>query len=158
MTTLVKGDAKTVAKALNTPVNAVLLAMVHKELMEEKCGAIQRGLLATGKYGACRDPKLTWLPAEEGGVDDKQYYSDLDAAYRTAGWTDLEPGHCPALIADSVLTDAHHCLIACAEEFFPGITVDRLLCAGLARYKEFIDLLVKLVVSAPGYRKPEAFQ
>lgn len=158
MTAVVNGDAKTVAKALITPVNAVLLAQVYHEVTRERCEAIQRRLLATGKYGPCRDPRKTWLPKEDGGVDGKEYYADLDAAYREAGYVDLSPGYCPALIAEDLLRVARRTLVECAQEFFPGITPDRLLCAGLAKYDEFIELLIKLVVNAPGYQKPTPFR
>jgi hypothetical protein len=50
-------------------------------------------------------------------------------------------------------------LIAAAEEFFPGVTNNKLLCGtntknGLETRQEYLDLLIKAVVNFPGYKHP----
>jgi hypothetical protein len=142
---------KAVSEAIEPSVNAVLMATAYAQAMRERCDKIQRRLLASGRYGGDGEPKYTYLLPDEAAA---RYFADLDAAYREAGYTDLEPGHCPALIAESLQRDAERALIEAAEEFFPGVTLHKLLCAGLDKHREFLDLLIKLVVNRDGYRAP----
>lgn len=142
---------KVVSEALEPSVNALLMSMAYAQAMREKCDKIQRRLLKSGRYGGDGDPKMTYLLADEAAA---RYFADLDAAYREAGWTELESGHCPALIAEDAQRTAERALIESAEEFFPGVTAHKLLCAGLGKYREYIDLHIKLVVNRPGYRQP----
>jgi hypothetical protein len=138
-----------------------MLAQAHAELMRAKCDKIQRRLLGEREYktseqwlphipvGRVTDPSLTYLLADEDSV---VYLAALDAAYREAGYTDLEPGHCPALIAERLLMLAQRTLFECAKEFFPEIQADHLY--GEHRQK-YLDLLLGMVVSAPGYKAPK---
>jgi hypothetical protein len=159
-------SAAGVSHALERHVNNVLLATVLYEHRREHCDAIQRRLLAEGEYFTARswaekyknhttpvhritDPKELFLMEEPW----TEFYDKLDAAYRAAGYTDIEPGHCPAFIAETLKRDAEHILVEAASEFFPGVTVDKLLCCanGLEKLAKFIDLCIKLVVNRPGY-------
>lgn len=152
---------KQASVALRRLVNTVLLAKAQAELLREKCDAIQRQVLAAGEYktsdhwepripvGRVTDPKLAYL------MDDDQapgYYAALDAAYRAAGYTDLKPGHCPALIAEDLLIQAEWALIDAAEQFFPEMAADRLYGETRAKY---LDLLIRAVVNYPGYKAPK---
>jgi hypothetical protein len=141
------------AREIEPIVNTVLLATAHAQVLREKCDKIQRRLLDSGRYGGDCNPDHVYLLPDEAAA---RYFADLDAAYREAGWTDLEPGYCPALMAESLQRDAERALIESARVAFPDVTVDRLLCAprGLERLREYLDLLIKLVVNRDGYRAP----
>lgn len=65
--------------------------------------------------------------------------------------------HCPALMAESVVTTTEHLIVECAAEMLKkDITIHKLLCAGLDKYKRFIDLCVGAVVNLPDFRNPLA--
>lgn len=149
--TITKADMPKVVGAVKEQVFDLLVLMAAAELLREKCDAIQRRLLATGKYGGDGNPRNTWeLPDE----DAKRYFADLDHAYREAGYESLPPGYCPALIAEAEQTDAENRLIKAAEPFFQ-VTNHQLLCGtktlgGLETRKRYLDLLIKLVVNYRG--------
>lgn len=163
-----KGNMKTTldtvkkaSKALRTPVNAVILAQAHAELMRAKCDTIQRRLLGEREYFTSAEweprlavkrvvePRLSYLMSDE---DSAVYLAALDAAYREAGYTELEPGQCPALIAEHLLMLAERALFECAERFFPEIQAGHLYGANR---KKYLELLQGMVVNAPGYKAPK---
>jgi hypothetical protein len=92
----------------------------------------------------------------------REQFLEYDAAIQAADADhrrNLEPGYCPALVAENLQMEAEHALIGCAEQFFPNVTVDSLLCGtrtmnGLDALKKYLELLIGLVVNAPGYRAP----
>lgn len=152
---------KLAAVALRTPVNAVLLAQAHAELMRQKCDGIQRKLLADGEYFTdaqwepriprkrITEPRESFLMEDAGSA---VYLEALDAAYRAAGYTDLGRGQCPALIAESLLLVAQRTLFEYAERLFPEIQEQHLYGENRRKY---LDLLVGMVVNAPGYKAPK---
>lgn len=154
-TTKQSPDADTMARALRGAVDALLLATAFAQVEREKCDKIQRQLLGSGRYGGDGDPRYTYLLGEE---PCRRYFADLDRAYREAGYN-VEPGHCPALIAECLQTQAEWGLIEAAQEFFPDVTNHRLLCGtkdmdGLETRKKYLDLLCGLVINYPGYTSP----
>lgn len=153
MATLNRDTARLLATFIEPHVNNVLLATAHAQLMRQQCDKIQRRLLDSGRYGGDGDPRHVYLLPDEAAA---RYFADCDAAYRDAGWTDLEPGYCPALIAEELQRHAERALIDAATVAHPEITVDRLLCApkGLELYRDYIGLLCKLVVNRAGYKRP----
>jgi hypothetical protein len=160
--------AREMSLALVPQVNAYLLARTVAEARRDEVDATKRRLLAEGHYftsakWAPRMPvKRILSPDGDWLMDDEQakgYYAALDAAHKAAGY-DLEPGHCPALVAEHVQTQAEWALIEAAQKWFPEVTNDRLLCGtkttgGVETRQQYIDLLVKLVVNAPGYVAPK---
>lgn len=153
LTAAEKNKADAIARALKQFVDVLLLAMVNADIKRKECDAIQRRLLASGRYGGDGEPKNVYLLPDEAA---SRYFFDLDKAYCEAGYKDLQPGHCPALIAEHLRTQAEWALIAAAEEFFPGVTNDRLLCGtgkgdGLETRQRYIDLLIGMVVNHPDY-------
>jgi hypothetical protein len=154
--TATKANAHKVANRLEPYVNVLLLRKAYAQIEREKCDKIQRRLLATGSYGGDGNPKTVYrLPAEA----TNRYFADLDTAYREAGYRHLSPGYCPALIAEHAETEAEWALIKAAEEFFPGVTNDKLLCGskalgGLETREKYLDLLIGLVVNREGYKAP----
>ena len=67
---------------------------------------------------------------------------------------DMDRDKCPALVAERLLVDTEHILVLAAEEVFEGVTLEKLICAGMGKYRKWIDLLCGLVVSLPDFRNP----
>lgn len=148
-----KLNAKNVAKAMEPYVELLLFSMTHAQMEREKIDVLERRLLGSGRYGGNGDPKLAWtLPDEafQRFLDDK-HVELLAMDY------DLERGYCPALIAEHSQIKAENALIEAAQQFFPDVSNDRLLCGtddkgGLELRREYIDLMIKMVVNRPGYK------
>jgi len=159
-------------QALKSSVNSYLMARVHAELQREKVDKIQRHLLESTSYFAdaeltgrrglpterITDPKLTYLMKDDESVD---YLLDLKAELIKAGYeiksVEGEPEHhyfCPALVAENLQNETEHLVIdSMAEMLGEGDDFrHKLLCAGLDKYKEFLDLAVKFVVNSPGFK------
>ena len=47
-----------------------------------------------------------------------EYYAACDAEHKRQGYDDLEPGFCPALIAENLLIEAQNCLMEAANPLF----------------------------------------
>lgn len=148
-----KARARKVAKALTPMVNACLMARAHAQLMREAVTPIYAAVLdfcdVHDKDGTrITDPDKAWHMHDKYAAD---YYAECDKRIREAGY-EVEPGYCPALIAEGLQRDAERLLIQSAAEHVPGLDYDRLLCAGLGKLKECVRLLEGLVVNSPGYK------
>ena len=166
MTTATQDRAQAIARELTRPVNAVLLATALAQTERERMDAIDRELLAATVYHVAdewtergmdglperiTDHKDAFLMSE---ADAEDYYAQRQERIDALGHN-LPRGHCPALCAEEVQRDAEHVLIDAAEPFFPGVTLHKLLCAGLDKHREYLDLLMKLVINSPGYVAPK---
>lgn len=152
-----KANARKVSAALTPHVNAVLMATAYAKTIREKFDVVYGEILdiqdvRDDKGERITDPRYYWTMAER---YEAAYFAECDKRRAELGHV-LPPGNCPALIAECLQRDAEHLLIEASAEFFPGVTVNSLLCCadGLGRLREYIDLLIKLVVNSPGYRKP----
>lgn len=161
-----KAKAKAMSVALVRHVNTLLLAMTLAKIERERVDKIQRKVLEEGIYTGrerpdmkqfrVTDPKRSYL------MDDhslKLYFARLNAIHLAEGFAKAAEGHCPALTAETLQTEAEWALMEAAEEFFPQVTNNRLLCGvkgkdGLTLRREYLDLLIGLVVNAPGYVPP----
>ncbi len=160
---------KALLQDISPHVSNVLLAMVMAKAERERVDVIQRRILAEDEYTGrmherseqgdvqyrITEPKDTYHMDDQSS---EQYFARCDAEYKRAGY-DLEPGFCPALIADSLKRDAEHALIDAAETHFPGLAVNKLLCGtadknGLEALQSYLDLLIGMVVNSPGFRNP----
>lgn len=138
--------------ALADPVAELLVRMAHAQLERESANKRHATILNAGDYlddegNRITDPSKSWHIHDEEQA--KAYYALCDQANIEAGY-DLEPGFCPALIAEHEQIKAEWALLEAAEKFFPGVDNDKLLCAGLEKRKDYIDLLIKLVVNYDG--------
>ena len=152
---------KAVVKAVKPAVNALLLATVLADMERERVDAIQRKLLSEeiyygtngpGEKVRVTDPKVSyWMDK----VSSEKYFARLNGIHLAEGFEKAAEGHCPALTAESLKSDAERALIAAAEPFI-GISSEALWSAkgGLEKRREYLDLLIKLVVNSPGYRSP----
>jgi hypothetical protein len=89
----------------------------------------------------------------------QRFYARMQAIHLANGFEDAKEGNCPALVAEDTQSKAEAALIKAAEEFFPGVTNDRLLCStvegnGLKTRKKYLDLLIRMAVNHPGYKAP----
>ena len=94
------------------------------------------------------DREFCWLhgPDESDEIKDKlrRYYEAVDAEHRRRGYHDLEPGHCPALRAQTLHTQAENALIDSAHDLFP---IDSHQLYGDNREK-YLDLLMGVCIKA----------
>jgi hypothetical protein len=156
-----KEQTHAASKALTPYVNALLLATAAAQLERERVDKIKRKELEENAYYTdegerVTDPRLDWRMNDESAA---RYYPRLNAIHLANGFEDASKGHCPALAAEHLQTQAEWALIAAAEEFFPGVTNDRLLCgngkmSGLKLRAEWLRLLTGLVVNHTGYKAP----
>lgn len=150
-------DPKKLASSLNSAVNAVLMARAYHALQAERMRAVDLELIQVCKpidrYSGepIVEPDRLWHMTDECATD---FCAERDIEIRKLGY-DLEPGYCPALMAENTVRLAEQTLLECSREFFPEFTVNGLLCAGLDKYKQAIELLIGLTVNAPGYRAPK---
>lgn len=147
-------QARRVAKALQSNVNTLLLATAYAQLERERVDKIQRRVLAD--MGLNCTPDKVYQLADSSA---KPYYDRLNEIHLAAGFERAAEGCCPALCAETLQLEAEWALIEAAQEFFPDVTNDKLLCGtkelhGLECRQKYIDLLIGLVVNAPGYRSP----
>jgi hypothetical protein len=164
---------KDVTPAVKSAVNAYLMARTHAELLREKVDKIEREILESGSYFSgpllaghamtkrITEPSESYLLKESDATD---YLLDVKAALIKAGYKietcPGEPEHyyfCPALTAESLQTTTEHLIIESGAEMLGENAKDfanRLLCAGMDKYKQFIDLCVKLVVNLPDFKNP----
>ena len=166
---MTKPNATEIAASLEPHVNTLLLATAAAQLERERVDKIQRRVLAEGNYygrrPSCTGPSEQFRvtePADAWHMDKQSaeaYHARLNAIHLAEGFAQAAEGHCPALTAERMQTEAEWALIAAAKEWFPGVTNNRLLCGtktmgGLECRQKYLDLLVGLVVNSPGYTKP----
>lgn len=162
-----------ITQNVKSAVNAYLMARTLAECEREKVDNIARSILETATYLA--DPKFVargrvserifkpgeaWMLADEEHHD---YLIDLRKALQSAGYVIKSiPGEpeysykCPALTAESLQRDVEHLLIEAFCEMIgeKDDLIHNLLCAGMDKYNQFIDLSVKMVVNMPGFKNP----
>jgi len=94
------------------------------------------------------DREFCWLHGrdESDEIKDKlrRYYEAVDAEHRRQGYHDLAPGHCPALRAQNLHTQAENALIDSAHDLF-GVDSHQLY--GDNR-KTYLDLLMGICIKA----------
>ena len=164
---------KTITQNVKSAVNAYLMARTLAECEKEKVDTLAKRILETAEYYAdpkfvamgyvsncITDPDKAWMLKTEEHHD---YLIDLRKAMQTAGYKikskagDPEYSYnCPALTAESMQRDTEHLIVDAMAEMI-GESDDlgyNLICAGLDKYYQFIDLAVKMVVNAPGFKSP----
>lgn len=162
-----------ITQGVKPAVNAYLMARTLAECEREKVDTLAREILETA---ICRadpqfvemgcvseritDPDKAWMLGDEEHHD---YLIDLKKAMQDAGYTIKSiPGqpeysfNCPALTAESLQRKTEHLLVdAVAEMIGEDENLGyNLICAGLDKYHQFIDLAVKMVVNMPGFKNP----
>lgn len=162
-----------ITQAVKSSVNAYLMARAYAETMREKVDVVYKETLEIfplytdltsrriSKRRRCKperiyDPERMYLSADEETC--KEVYADVNHQLRKQGIKPetMPDDYCPALTAEHLQTKTEHILIDAAAEML-GETGDfrhRALCLGLDKYKQFIDLVVSLVVNLPDFKNP----
>jgi len=134
------------------------------EMIREKVDVVQRQVLNSVvlyndlevEHGLDKErlvePDKAYLSQDEGALE--YYYEAIDMNLREAGIkpADMPLDHCPALVAEFERTQAEWNLLDEAAKMLdvyegPGQLNNGLLCAGLDKRQQFIDLTVGLVMS-----------
>jgi hypothetical protein len=150
---------KTTATQVNA-VRSLLMAKANLEVMQERMAPIQAELLRVWKpvtkERTGRRPggepitewKWLWLTDDATFAD---IMADKEALQAKAGISASKPGNCPLLEAEHLVTVAQHAVVLAFSDWGPiqGVTVNKLLCLGMDKYKQFIDLCCGLVASDP---------
>ena len=147
-------QARAMSTALMPIVNTVLLARAHHGVMAERVDKIQRALIADEKPTTedgepITEPRLLYLMEESQWAG---FYAKLDQRIRAAGFN-VQPGYCPALMAEELVRKAEHAMVDQAAEYIPELTHENLM-RNFSKYKEALSLIIGLVVNAPGYTAP----
>lgn len=144
---------------LKSAVTTYLLALAYERTIRPTVERYQREILAemaipvaakwvemkAERAGIIVDPAHVYL-AEDADAD--RYFDALEMAKVNAGFTDLPNGHCPLLVAETQTRLAGRVVIdASAYLFGESFSWHDMLCTGLDKYQQYIDLTVSLVVS-----------
>lgn len=161
-----KPDPKKIAEALTPHVKTLLVATAFAQCERERVDKIQRKVLADqifhGRKHISRDEEVQYRvtePRESYHMDElsaKRYHDTLNAIHVANGYAKAAEGYCPALVAETLQTEAEWAVIEAAQAFFPDISNNRLLCGtkdlgGLELRKKWLDLCIGLVVNYPGF-------
>jgi hypothetical protein len=96
------------------------------------------------------DPKRAYMLSD---ADFSVYDTKCKQARDLAGLSVDHPEQCPLLVAEHLEIQANHALVL-SMEGITKITLDKLLSSGMDRYKEYIDLTLRLL--APYVKNPLA--
>jgi hypothetical protein len=134
---------------------AVVLAMAHLQTVQPIVEAYEREILGKHRFRIARkwvehgcadevilDPKSAFLLEEEHA---QVFYRETYAARDAAGLKVDDPVHCPKCVAENLLIQAKKVLVDSMEPV-TGITHHQVLCAGLGKLNEYVDLTLRLLV------------
>lgn len=136
---------------------AVVTVKAFVEVLRPKIRAIQTDLIdyldiRCDEQSGLLDPDHVYLAPE---ADQAEYFAMLDKWYREAGYTDMPEGHCPLLIAESLLRQAERLFMEASIElsaragFTPEMIEKVITCQmvdGLKQRQKYLDLNLGLVV------------
>lgn len=151
-------------EAMVNAAETLLLAMAHAETIRPIVLKYEAEILAEGQWhmdrklyesielrqlneprsGADRiilDPKESYMMSED---DFKEYDAKCRDARDNVGLLVDDDEQCPMLVADHLVMQAEHALIEIMTER-TGATKDQLLCAGMDKYKHYVDLTLRLL-------------
>jgi len=152
------------APGLTSAVNTYLLAKVYADgeraIIDKMKRDILNGSVFTVRPEFTRqtEPNRITEPSRDYLMSDEQfetYHAECQRRIVAMGY-DVPEGHCPALIAERILTEAEH-LVIDESSALTGLKdgVHSLLCKGMDIYHKYIDLCVKMIVNMPGYVAPK---
>ena len=153
-------------------VNAYLVARTFALTQRDTVDTIKSRILAESVYQSARvfsegkpqritDPGRAWQMSDDDFADFlSAVRDDLTAEGYYVHTLPGEPYHsfgCPALNAEAVQRSAEHLIIDAAADMLDdfGDFRSRLKGDSIDTYHEFIDLIVGMVVTMPGYERPE---
>ena len=155
---------KVIIPAMKSSVQAYLMSRVYAETMRAAVDKIEREILAEApltndlevQHGLSAreitDPKDVYLCDDDILLQD--YYREVNKRLLEANLKpDTMPDdHCPALVAESIQRDAEHLVIeTTAEMLGEEDFLHKLICLGMDKYRQFIELVTKMIVNMPGF-------
>jgi len=165
---------KDITPEVEAAVNAYLLARANAEVKREAVDAVYGEVLAEipmfvdMKFAEDHEPsgeritdrKLLYLSADEDAC--KRVYAEVDVRLRAKRLKpdDMPVEHCPALVAENFQTECEWAILDASADML-GLEFDgkelnhRLLCLGLEKREAYIDIVVKLVINRPGFKRPK---
>jgi len=154
----------TVSDKMIGVVNNYLEARARAEVLRERVDRIKRAAMMAHKLTdrdtlqPLTDPGDAWLAIDQ---EFNEYLKTVNVMARELGIKpdSMPDEYCPALVAEDEMRRAEHAIIyeasrSMAEEV-PGmatVTANGLLCLGLDKYKQFIDLVVMRTLKAPNFK------
>lgn len=143
-------------------VENVFLAMANEQTIRPIVNEYQQRILAenqwrvnpsladriTGGIEIILDPKLAYLMTED---DIAIFHSKCNEARQVAGLYVDNDAHCPLLVAEDLTRLAKRALVVSMTSE-TGLTPDKLLDAGMAKYNEYVDITLRLL--APFAKNP----
>ena len=151
-----------ITPGIKSGVGGVLMARAYAETMRAQVDAVHREILTEcpvyadrwGETHQILNSGDLYKSSDE--VLCRDFYDEANHRLRKVGLKpqSMHDDHCPALVAERLLTIAESALIEAAAEVFEGITVNRLICAGLDKYRRWVDMLCRVVVNLPDFKNP----
>jgi len=155
---------------LKSAVNAYLMSRAYAETMRDKVNAIYKDILTQcpvyadlrtpegkqiGQGEQILDPEHLYLCSDDALVQDA--WAEADKRERAAGIKpdSMQDEYCPALVAENLQRETERLLIEVSGKPF-GMDNHKLLCAGLEKRQQWIDLVCQFVVSQPDFKNPLA--
>ena len=165
---MAKLTEKDITQDVKSAVSAYLMARAYAETMRERIDKIETAVLVqcpltngleikhVQPAREITEPKEVYLCTDKDMLE--EHYGEVNHRVRAAGLKpdDMPDSHCPALVAESLQCDTEHLIIDTAIEM---LNLDKdfghtLICNGMDKYHQFIDLVCKLVINAPGFESP----
>lgn len=131
----------------------VFAAMAMLETIRPIVTGYQSGILLEGQWkvrpewaGRCGskvilDPNLSYLMSE---ADFADYDARCKTARKASGLRVEDEDNCPLCVAEHFLVLAQHALIDAMSET-TKITTDKIVCADSEKYKQYVDLTLRLL-------------
>ncbi len=160
-------------QSVRSAVNAYLMQRAYAETMRQAVDEVHLAILTQcpiyanryrGDHSGTGELILKsgnlYLAAEEDEAEVQEFYSEANHRLRECGLKPkgMKDSHCPALVEEHNRIKTEWLLCECGAEMLgvddPKNFHNDLLCHGLAKVQEFIDLLCGLVVNEPGYKNP----
>ena len=142
-------------------VNAYLMAKAYAQVMRERVDAVHREILTECPIYADRDEGQQILRSHDLYLCSNEalcadFFAEANHRLRKLGIkpADMADNHCPALVAENLVCKTANFLADVSGRPF-GVTAHKLLCAGMAKFDEWIELNCKFVVNSPGYKAPK---
>lgn len=135
-------EALFMAMALEQTVRPIVRAYQEKILAEAQWSTDPHWLDHGMESFVILDPKDAFLMSN---ANFAEYDARCKVERIAAGLHVDDPEQCPLCVADHTVALAKHALIEEMTAITPNVTANRLLCAGMEKYDEFIELTLRLL-------------
>ena len=126
---------------------AVFIAMAHEQVIREIVEDYQSNILSRHNFKNRYDGTIIKNPHKDWEMCDEDftiYLEECKTEREIVGLKVQSEDNCPLLEAQNILISARRNLVDTFEDTF-NVSADRLLCLGLEKYNEYIELLLGLL-------------